>query len=114
MTLLRNATMSSHAFLKDMYADGFYPDELVRQCEEILRDLCREIEAQQPANLAALYALTHAATERLNDMQDAFAEQESELETGAREAFGADFETIAHAYGFAAADVEELIAPRDW
>ncbi len=32
----------------------------------------------------------------------------------AREVIGADFAFVAAAYGFADADGEELIAPRDW
>jgi hypothetical protein len=42
-----------------------------------------------------------------------FEENDSELETAARKAIAEDFERIATAYGFDA-DIEELIAPRDW
>jgi hypothetical protein len=60
-----------------------------------------------------LYALTHAATEEFNALAEEFEENDSELETAAREAIAEDFEWIAKAYGFDA-DIEELIAPRDW
>ncbi|MPN01681.1 hypothetical protein SDC9_148892 [bioreactor metagenome] len=36
------------------------------------------------------------------------------METAARECIAADFEAIAKAYGFEDADVEELIALREW
>jgi hypothetical protein len=40
--------------------------------------------------------------------------KKSEIETAAREAIAHDFDVIAGAYGFADADIEELIATRDW
>jgi Family of unknown function (DUF5713) len=58
--------------------------------------------------------LTHAATDDFNQLAEEFFEAESEIETAARECIAADFEFIANAYGFANADVEELIATRDW
>lgn len=110
---LTNTATRDHAFLAGMYADDYFPKHLVDQCKAVLVDLCHRIEAKQPKDLSALYALTHAATERLNHLQAEFEANGSELETGAREAIGADFAFIAEAYGFEA-DVEELIAPREW
>ena len=111
---LGNTAMTHYAFLKEMYADPYFPDDLVKKGENILLDLCREIEQGKPASLDALYALTHAATDRFNDLQEEFDERGSEIETAAREAIAEDFENIARAYGFADADTEELIATRDW
>ena len=48
-------------------------------------ELCQQIEQQRPASLEELYELTHAATERFNDLQQEFDEQGSEIETAARE-----------------------------
>ena len=75
---------------------------------------CERIETDRPADLTALYALTHAATEEFNDLQDVFVEAGSEIETVAREEIAEEFWFVARVYGFADADVEELIAPRDW
>lgn len=61
-----------------------------------------------------LYALTHAATEEINDLEEAFAEEGSEIETGARESICNDFAVIAKAYGFVNADIEKLVATREW
>lgn len=107
-------TMRHYPFLKDMYADSYFPKNVVDLCKAVLVDLCFEIEKHQPKTLDALYALTHAATNELNELEDAFEEAGSELETGAREALAADFEAIAKAYGFDDADAEELIATREW
>ena len=43
-----------------------------------------------------------------------FLHADSELETAARQSIGEEFAFIASAYGFEDADVEELIATRDW
>ncbi|WP_267466141.1 DUF5713 family protein [Nocardia puris] len=56
----------------------------------------------------------YAAAEEFNDLQDDFAAAGSEIETVAREAIAEEFWFVADAYGFADADIEELIAPRDW
>ena len=111
---ITNSAMASYSFLKEMYEDSYFPNDLVMKGEEILKDLCREIERSKPSTLEQLYALTHAATDRFNDLQEAFYERDSEIETAAREAIAEDFERIAKAYGFTEADTEELIATRDW
>lgn len=111
---LVNAAVRKHDMLHDLYSDGYFPLRLVDECKAVLVDLCLEIETQHPRDLPAFYTLTHRATERLNGLQAAFEASDSEIETVAREAFGAEFEFIAKAYGFTDADVEEMIAPREW
>ncbi|GAA1000073.1 DUF5713 family protein [Acrocarpospora macrocephala] len=114
MVPLTNQQVVDRAFLKGMYADGYYPDEVVDKGREILLRLCARIEAQRPADLTALYVFTHAATCEFNDLQDDFWEAGSEIETVARELIAEEFWFVADAYGFADADAEELIGTRDW
>ena len=75
--------------------------------------MCIQIEKENPKSLPKLYELSHAATDKFNDLDEDFAENDSEIETAAREAIADDFEFIAKAYGYDA-DTEELIATRDW
>ncbi len=110
---LTNNAVRTHSFLANMYNDSYFPDHVVDKGKKILITLCLQIEEQKPTDLNALYALTQAATDQFNDLQDEFDENESEIETVARECIGADFAFIAKAYGFEA-DSEELIATRDW
>ncbi|MFE3031623.1 DUF5713 family protein [Streptomyces canus] len=100
----------AHAFLDALYRDGWYPDRAVDRGKEILLRLCARIEAERPVDLAALYVLTQAATEEFNALQD----EEFDIETVAREEIAEEFWFIARTYGFETADVEELIATRDW
>lgn len=113
-THLNNEKIKTYQFLEEMYADSYYPKKCVDKGKEILIDLCFQIESSKPGNLDELYQLTHAATDKFNDLQDYFDENDSEIETVARESIGANFEFIAHGYGFEEADTEELIGTRDW
>ncbi|KDN81328.1 DUF5713 family protein [Kitasatospora cheerisanensis] len=111
---ITNERTAGYEFLREMAGDAYYPRQLVAQGAAVLRTLCERIEAERPSGLGELYALTHAATEEFNRLGEAFEEAGSEIETVAREVIGADFAFVAAAYGFADADGEELIAPRDW
>ena len=111
---ITNEKLTDYKLLAEMYSDAYFPDFLVDKGKAILVGLCEQIESSKPADLAALYKLTHAATEAFNDLQEEFDANDSEIETVARDCIGMDFEHRAKAYGFADADVEKLISPRDW
>ncbi|MDA5145716.1 MULTISPECIES: DUF5713 family protein [Streptomyces] len=111
---ITNQRVAAHRFLAGLYGDDYFPDRVVDRGRDILLRLCARVEADRPGDLAALYALTHAATEEFNELEAAFEEAGSEIETTAREEIGEAFWFVAHAYGFADADPEELIAPREW
>lgn len=109
----KNTAIQNHTFLQYMTGDPYFPDFLVEKGVNILLELCTQIEAENPADLKALYVLTHAATDRFNDLDEELSENGSEIETVARENIATDMDFIAKTYGFDA-DMEELIANRDW
>lgn len=109
-----DARIRKHRFLREMYEDDYFPERLVDKGKAILLKLCAQIEKQQPRDADAVYALTHAATERFNDLAEEFTAQDSDIETAAREAIAADFAFILKVYGFGHLDIEEAIAPRDF
>ncbi|MEU6840497.1 DUF5713 family protein [Streptomyces sp. NPDC046716] len=109
-----NQRIADHAFLRPLYADTYFPDHVLDKGRAILLRLCERIEAEQPSDLAALYVLTQAATEEFNLLEAEFEAAGSEIETVAREEIAEGFWFVASAYGFADADVEELIATREW
>jgi hypothetical protein len=111
---ISNPRVSARPFLRGLYRDAYFPDHVVDRGRAVLLALCERIEAERPADLDALYALTRAATEEFNDLQAAFEAAGSDIETVAREEIAEDFWFVADAYGFTGADVEELIATRDW
>lgn len=109
-----NALVASHTFLSDMYGDSYFPNAQVDKVKDVLLGLCARIEGEKVSSVEHLLRLTHEATERINSLAGEFEDNDSELETVAREAMAADFGFIAEAYGFGSVDIEELIAPRDW
>ncbi|MFI7074309.1 DUF5713 family protein [Micromonospora sediminicola] len=111
---LANQQMARHAFLEELYADGYFPGHVVDKGRAILLRLCQRIETERPQDLAALYALTDAATDEFNLLEAEFEAAGSGIETVAREAIGEDFWVVATSYGFADADTERLIANRNW
>jgi hypothetical protein len=111
---ISNVKIATHDWLAGMYRDGYFPDFLVDKVQAILLDLCAQIESEQPKSHESLLKLTHAATERINDLEEEFEQNESELETVARDVMAEDFDFIVRTYGFEDIDLEEVIAPRDW
>ncbi|MFF4919794.1 DUF5713 family protein [Kitasatospora sp. NPDC001261] len=111
---ITNQRVAEHEFLIGLYEDPYFPDHVLDRGKAILVLLCERIEAERPADLAALYVLTHAATEEFNLLEAEFEAAGSEIETCAREEIGEAFWAVALAYGFTDADSEELIATREW
>ncbi|MFF3311691.1 DUF5713 family protein [Streptomyces sp. NPDC002952] len=111
---VNNENVLRHPFLRALYEDDYYPDHVLDRGREILLRLCARIEAERPAGLSALYALTAEATEEFNALEAEFDAAGSEIETVAREEIAEDFSFVATAYGFADADHEELVAAREW
>src|ERR1700744_3327707 len=96
---ITNQQLVEYPFLKGMYGDRYFPTFLVDKFKQILVRLCEEIETQKPADDQSLLRLTHAATNEFNALEEEFLDNDSELETAAREVIGADFDFIVKAYG---------------
>lgn len=110
---LTNERVRTYEFLAAMGSDDYFPKHLVDKGRGVLVELCQVIEREEPADVEGLYTHTHRATEAFNALQVEFEAADSELETVARENIGGDIAFIAEAYGYEA-DVEDLIAPREW
>ncbi|WMX13422.1 MULTISPECIES: DUF5713 family protein [unclassified Aureispira] len=110
---LKTKGIKNYKFLSQMYLDSYFPKSPVDKVKNVLLEVCFEIESTPPKDLKELYAITHRATEKINDLQNDFYDNGSEIETVARETISLDFEFIAKSYGFEA-DLETLVAPRDW
>jgi ATP-dependent RNA circularization protein (DNA/RNA ligase family) len=111
---ITNQRAAEWEFLALLYKDTYFPDRILDKGKAILVGLCERIEAERPADLAALYQLTQAATEEFNRLEEELNAAGSEIETVAREEIAEDFWFVAQAYGFEDADVETLIATRNW
>ncbi len=110
---LKNEKVRKYRILEGMYNDSYFPKKSVDKVKAVLLEFCFNIEKSKPKNLEQLYELSHTATGKINDLQEDFYQNESEIETVAREVIALDFEFISKSYGFKA-DEEELISNRDW
>lgn len=111
---LKNQEIASYTYLDEMYQDPYFPRFLVDKLRAIFLEVCMQIERDKPDTPEALYQITHLATEKTNDLQEEFDENESELETVARECMMGAMHFIAKAYGFKDLSAEDVIGPRDW
>jgi hypothetical protein len=109
---IQNAKVREHTLLKPMLADSYFPGHLVEKGQDLLRQLAERIEREAPEG-NAVYGLTRTTTEAFNKLAEEFWEADSEIETVAREAIGADVAFILEAYGYDV-DIEEAIGNRDW
>lgn len=109
-----NLKIDRTRLLEGMYRDGYFPNAVVDKVRDVILEACREIEDEKPATKEEVYVITCRATEKINDLQDEFEENESEIETVARDDIATTLEYVAKTYGFPDADLEELVATRDW
>ncbi|MFD1604395.1 DUF5713 family protein [Flavobacterium artemisiae] len=109
---LKNKTIRNYRILEGMYKDSYFPRQSVDKVKAVLLEFCFNIEKSKPKSLEQLYELSHDATGKINNLQDEFYRNGSEIETAAREVIAIDFEFISKAYGFKA-DTEELTSNRD-
>jgi hypothetical protein len=108
MKIIRNELLTG------MINDDYFPKCLVEKIREILIGLCGEIEKNKPINRDSLLYLTDKATDKINDLENEFIDNDSEIETAARDDIAISFKLIAHRYGFNDIDTEDLIRNRNW
>lgn len=99
-------------YLQEMYEDGYFPDHLVDKIKSLIQAVVSFIEEGGHSKEEIQLAFD-SMTNSINDLQEEFEDNDSELETGARESIG---ETVIRILEFfeLEIDVEEAIRARDW
>lgn len=103
---------ADYKLLDDMYRDGYFPDFLVDKVKELVENIIEFLETGE-RNLEKIQSKFDEMTLAINDLQEEFEENESELETAARESIA---ETVAYILEWfnIDIDVEDAIGERDW
>ena len=103
---------SNYKLLDEMYQDGYYPDFLVDKIRVLIEDMIAFLETGE-RDLVKIQEKFDAMTLAINDLQEEFEENDSELETAARESIGA---TVAYILQWFEINigVEDAIRERDW
>ena len=96
----------------EMYQDDYYPDFLVDKISALLRKVIALLENDE-TDLKVIQSALDEAVEGINDLQAEFDENDSEIETVARDTIG---ETVAYILEWfdINIDIEDAIGARDW
>ena len=98
---------SDFVYLEDMYNDDYYPKFLVDKVKSCIAEVVEFLEKEE------YQEKLDEMTEKINDLQEEFDENDSEIETVARDSIGVTVEKILN-YFEIDIDIEEAIRERDW
>jgi exonuclease VII small subunit len=102
----------NYKLLEEMYQDGYFPDFLVDKVKAELQKVIDLLERGETDREAVQEKLDEAVC-AINDLQEEFDENDSEIETVARDCIGESVGYILEWFGIPI-DVEEAIRERDW
>ena len=102
----------NYKLLDEMYQDEYYPDFLVDKVKVELQKVINLLESGETDTEIIQEKLDEAVC-AINDLQDEFDENDSEIETVARDCIGVTVGYILEWFGVAI-DMEEAIRERDW
>lgn len=102
----------NYRMLNDMYQDGYFPDFLVDKIKQLLQDVVVFLETGE-RDLGKIQNRFDEMTLAINDLQEEFEENDSEIETGARDSIGETVEYILKWFDIDLG-VEDAIGQRDW
>jgi histidinol dehydrogenase len=98
--------------LEDMYQDGYFPNFLVDKVKGQVQGVIAFLEEGEK-DLDRIQEKFDQMTLAINELQEEFEENGSEIETGARESIGEAVEHILKWFGIDM-DVEDAIGEREW
>ena len=99
-------------YLSDMYADEYFPNFLVDKVKKLIEEVVVFIE-EGGHETEEIQEAFDKMTLSINALEDEFYENDSEIETGARESIG---ETVTRILEYFEIDIdtEEAIRERNW
>ena len=102
----------NYKLLEEMYQDEYYPNFLVDKVKGELQKVIYLLEKSEK-NTEIIQEKLDEAVCAINDLQEEFYENDSEIETVARDCIGVTVEYILKWFGIDI-DTEEAIRERDW
>jgi len=102
----------NYTLLADMYRDGYFPDFLVDKVKDLVQNVIAYLETGEQ-DLERIQNQFDEMTLAINDLQEEFEENDSELETVARDSIGETVEYILKWFHIDL-DVEDAIQEREW
>jgi len=102
----------NYKLLKEMYEDDYYPVFLVDKVRDELQKVIDLLETGE-TNTDVIQEKLDEVVCAINDLQEEFDENDSEIETVARDSIGVTVDYILKWFGISI-DIEEAIRERDW
>ena len=102
----------NYKLLKEMYEDDYYPGFLVDKVRDELQKVIDLLETGE-TNTDVIQEKLDEVVCAINDLQEEFDENDSEIETVARDSIGVTVDYILKWFGIPI-DMEEAIRERDW
>ena len=102
----------NYKLLKEMYEDDYYPVFLVDKVRDELQKVIDLLETGE-TNTDVIQEKLDEVVCAINDLQEEFDENDSEIETVARDSIGVTVDYILKWCGISI-DIEEAIRERDW
>ena len=103
---------TNYNLLEDMYRDSYFPDFLVDKIKALIQPVIDYL-ANGEKNIEMIQGKLDEMTLAINDLQEEFEENDSEIETSARESIGETTEYILKWFDIGI-DTEDAIARREW
>ena len=101
-----------YIYLEEMYRESYFPNHLVDKVKEEILKVVAFIEEGKHSN-DEIQEKLDIMTDAINDLQEAFEDADSEIETVARDSIGTTVMDILEHYKIDI-DGEEAIRNRDW
>lgn len=101
-----------YKMLAEMYDDDYFPTECVDKVKALIDTMILYLETEE-TDIAKIQAQLDEMTIGINDLQDDFEENDSEIETGAGESIS---DTVVYILKWFNIDIdcETAIGERDW
>lgn len=101
-----------YVLLEDMYKDEYYPKFLVDKVKAEIEKVIKLLETGE-TNVDIIQEKLDEITCAINDLQEEFWDNDSEIETVARDCIGETIYYILEWFNIPI-DIEEAIRERDW
>ncbi len=104
--------VENYKLLEEMYNDGYFPDFLVDKIRMLIQNIICFLESGE-RDLEKIQAWFDEMTLGINDLEEEFEDNDSELETVARDSIGMTVDYILKWFDIDI-EVEDAIGERDW
>lgn len=102
----------NYVLLEEMYDDDYFPKFLVDKIKSLIEQVIAYLESGE-TDIEKIQQRLDEMTLGINDLEEEFEENDSELETAARESIGETVEYILEWFGIDI-DIETAIGEREW